>query len=283
MRKLHGLRHDQAPRPLRRATIRVLAAVAKRRPPAVCLVGKTSDFHVEVALGISLDENLDDHPRLRRARSRRRAARRCSTAEHFFDGYKANPGYALACLEGGARRRCALGGALRHQWRHAAGRGRARSPRAVRGRHPRRQARHPCPRRHRNAVANSLAAVDAGARQVQGTLNGLGERCGNANLVTLIPTLVLKSRIRRAASRPASAGRAARADPASAGCSTTSSTARPTGRRPMSAPRPSPTRRACMPARSPKDPRPTSTCRPRAVGNARDDPDVEPGRAVEPA
>jgi 2-isopropylmalate synthase len=61
-----------------------------------------------------------------------------------------------------------------------------------RRRHPGRPAWHPCPQRHRQAVANSLAAVDAGVRQIQGTLNGIGERCGNANLVTLIPTLMLK-------------------------------------------------------------------------------------------
>ncbi len=114
-------------------------------------------------------------------------------AEHFFDGYKANPGLRARLPAGRLRGRRALGRALRHQRRHAAARGRPRSPREV--------IASGIPGDHLgihthddtgNAVANTLAAVDAGARQIQGTLNGLGERCGNANLITLIPTLLLK-------------------------------------------------------------------------------------------
>ena len=100
------------------------------------------------------------------------------------------------------------------------------------------------------AVASTLAAVDAGARQIQGTLNGLGERCGNANLVSLIPTLLLKApyreplrdrRERRGAGGADAAQPDARRHPEPGADSSSC---------PMSAPRPSPTRRGCMPARS---------------------------------
>ena len=113
-------------------------------------------------------------------------------AEHFFDGYKANPAYALACLKAAPRRRRALARALRHQRRHPAARDRAHRRRSRARQFP---ATSSASTRHNdteNAVANTLAAVRAGVRQVQGTINGLGERCGNANLIALIPNLVLK-------------------------------------------------------------------------------------------
>jgi 2-isopropylmalate synthase len=113
-------------------------------------------------------------------------------AEHFFDGYKANPAYALDCLmaayDAGAR------------WVVLCDTNGGTLPAEV-GEITRAVIKHGIPGDHLgihthddtgNAVANTLAAVDAGARQIQGTLNGLGERCGNANLVTLIPTLLLK-------------------------------------------------------------------------------------------
>ncbi len=113
-------------------------------------------------------------------------------AEHFFDGYKANPDYALSCLRAaldeGARWVVLCdtnGGTL------PADVGRITSEVIAAGIPGDRLGIH-CHDDTGNAVANSLAAVMAGARQVQGTLNGLGERCGNANLTTLIPTLLLK-------------------------------------------------------------------------------------------
>ena len=138
------------------------------------------------------EENLDSIRQVdRRGRpSGREAMLDC---EHFFDGYKANPAYALELRHGRAGRRRALGRALRHQWRHAAARGRARSSREVAKHVPADKLGIHTHNDTENAVANTLAAVRAGARQIQGTLNGLGERCGNANLTSLIPTLLLKS------------------------------------------------------------------------------------------
>src|SRR6056297_145407 len=169
----------------------VLAAVLNAGTPAVCLVGKTHDFHVETALGISLDENLESIAKsVAHIVAKGREA--LFDAEHFFDGYKANPGYAIACCtaahEAGARWIVLCdtnGGTLPAEVFEitssviAAG-----IPGAWLGIHTHDDTG--------NAVAGSLAAVDAGARQIQGTLNGLGERCGNANLTTLIPTLLLK-------------------------------------------------------------------------------------------
>jgi 2-isopropylmalate synthase len=125
----------------------------------------------------------------RRNRSRRRGAGKEAMVdcEHFFDGYKANPDYALACARTAYRSRRALGRALRHQWRH---------PAVGSARDRRRRDRVGMPGDHLGihahddtgqAVANSLAAIEAGVRQIQGTLNGIGERCGNANLVTHHP------------------------------------------------------------------------------------------------
>jgi 2-isopropylmalate synthase len=169
----------------------VLAAVLNANTPAVCLVGKTHDFHVTTALGITLDENLTNiSESIRHLVAEGREA--LFDAEHFFDGYKANPTYALHCLkaafEAGARWIVLCdtnGGTLPNEVRDIT---RAVIDTGIPGRqigiHTHDDTGH--------AVANSLAAVEAGARQIQGTLNGLGERCGNANLVTLIPTLLLK-------------------------------------------------------------------------------------------
>src|SRR5262249_53453438 len=111
--------------------------------------------------------------------------------EHFFDGYKANPDYALACAraayEAGARWVVLCdtnGGTLPHEVEAIVGAVVERIPGSHVGIHAHNDTEQ--------AVANSLAAVRAGARQIQGTLNGLGERCGNANLVSIIPTLKLK-------------------------------------------------------------------------------------------
>jgi 2-isopropylmalate synthase len=169
----------------------VLSAVLNAGTEVVCLVGKTHDFHVEAALGIGLDEN--------RANIRESVAHAAALgrevhfdAEHFFDGWRANRDYAASCLqaalEAGARWIVLCdtnGGTLPAEV------GRVVAEVIAAGIPGERVGIHA----HDDggvAVANSLAAVEAGARQVQGTLNGLGERCGNANLTTLIPTLLLK-------------------------------------------------------------------------------------------
>ena len=169
----------------------VLAAVLNANTPAVCLVGKTHDFHVTTALGISLEDNLDNIAvSLAHAVAIGREA--LFDAEHFFDGYRANPDYALRCLHAAHRagaRWIVLcdtnGGTLPAEI------GRITAAVIAAGIPGERLGIH-CHDDTGNAVAGSLAAVDAGARQIQGTLNGLGERCGNANLTTLIPTLLLK-------------------------------------------------------------------------------------------
>ena len=169
----------------------VLAAVLNAGTPAVCLVGKTHDFHVTTALGIGLEENLENI-RASIAHVVAKGREAMLDAEHFFDGYRANPAYALSCLtaarDAGARWIVLCdtnGGTLPAEvGRVVAEVIAAGIPGDHLGIH--------CHDDTGNAVANSLAAVQAGCRQIQGTLNGLGERCGNANLVTLIPTLLLK-------------------------------------------------------------------------------------------
>jgi len=169
----------------------VLAAVLNAGTGSVCIVGKTHDFHVETALGITLEENL---VLLKESIAHIVASGREALfdAEHFFDGYKANPGYALDCLktalEAGARWivLCDTNGGTLPAEVHEITRAviAAGIPGDQLGIHTHDDTE--------NAVACSLAAVDAGARQIQGTLNGLGERCGNANLTALIPILMLK-------------------------------------------------------------------------------------------
>ncbi|RMD63075.1 MAG: citramalate synthase, partial [Alphaproteobacteria bacterium] len=168
-----------------------LSAVLAVKAPAVCLVGKTWDFHLDAALGIERDENLS-MIRDSVAVAVRRKKEVLFDAEHFFDGFKSDPQYALACLkaalETGARWLVLCdtnGGTLPHEV--------ADIVRAVAAEVPGDRLGIHCHNDTENAVANSLAAVEAGARQVQGTLNGLGERCGNANLISLIPTLKLKT------------------------------------------------------------------------------------------
>ena len=169
----------------------VLAAVMNAATPAVCLVGKTHDYHVTAALGITLEENLENI-RASVAHMVAEGREALFDAEHFFDGYKANPDYALACCrtayEAGARWVILCdtnGGTLPAEVGTITA---AVIAAGVPGNH---LGIH-CHDDTGTAVANSLAAIDAGARQVQGTLNGLGERCGNANLTSLIPTLLLK-------------------------------------------------------------------------------------------
>src|SRR5499427_4321860 len=167
-----------------------LAALLDARADAICFVAKSWDYHVRVALETTDEENLASiRDSVRAAKQKGREV--LLDCEHFFDGYKANPKYALACAKAaydeGARWVVLCdtnGGALPHEVETIV----KEVCKVVPGDHVGIHAHNDT----EQAVANSLAAVRAGARQIQGTLNGLGERCGNANLVSLIPTLKLK-------------------------------------------------------------------------------------------
>ena len=168
-----------------------LNALLNAKVQSVCMVGKAWDFHVDVALGISKDENLEMIAESI-IHAKTRMAEVMFDAEHFFDGYKADPAFALQCIDAaytaGARWVVLCdtnGGTLPHEIERIVGEATNKVPGSNLGIH--------CHNDTENAVANSLAAVRAGVRQVQGTLNGLGERCGNANLVSLIPSLMLKT------------------------------------------------------------------------------------------
>jgi 2-isopropylmalate synthase len=157
---------------------------------AVCVVGKASDYQARVALGIELEENIAliaDTVRI----AAEHLPEVLFDAEHFFDGYKENPEFSLRCLtaayEAGARWIVLCdtnGGTLPHEIGRIVAEVAKTVPGEFLGIH--------CHNDADTAVAGSLAAVRAGVRQVQGTFNGLGERCGNANLVSILPTLMLK-------------------------------------------------------------------------------------------
>ena len=167
-----------------------LSAVLNGHKGSVCIVGKSWDFQVEKALQVSLQENLSMiADSLAHAKSQKREV--MFDAEHFFDGYKANKNYALEALNAAADAGAdwlvlcdTNGGTLPHEIFDIVTEVRSALPKAQLGVH--------CHNDTENAVANSLAAVRAGVRQVQGTLNGVGERCGNANLISIIPSLMLK-------------------------------------------------------------------------------------------
>lgn len=167
------------------------AKVVDAAVDGVCLVGKTWDFQVDVALGIPRAENVDViFQSLEAVRSKGREP--LFDAEHFFDGYKANPAYAMECLRaakmGGAQWIVLCdtnGGTMPEDVYCIVSEVKAKLPDAALGIH----AHNDCGL----AVSVTLSAIRAGARQVQGTVNGLGERCGNANLCSLIPTLMLKA------------------------------------------------------------------------------------------
>jgi 2-isopropylmalate synthase len=167
-----------------------LAALLAAKADAICFVAKSWDYHVRVALEATPEENLASiRDSVRAAKAKGREV--LLDCEHFFDGYKANPDYALACAkaayEEGARWVVLCdtnGGALPHEVEEIV----RAVTKLIPGDHVGIHAHNDT----EQAVANSLAAVRAGVRQIQGTLNGLGERCGNANLVSIIPTLKLK-------------------------------------------------------------------------------------------
>jgi 2-isopropylmalate synthase len=168
-----------------------LQAILQSSAESICLVAKSSDYQVRVALGISKEENLDCVEQSVRAvvETQREAMIDC---EHFFDGYKSNRDYALqvarAAFQAGARWVVLCdtnGGTLPHEIERIVADVAKHVPGEHLGIHTHNDTE--------NAVANTLMAVRAGCRQIQGTLNGLGERCGNANLTSIIPTLLLKS------------------------------------------------------------------------------------------
>ena len=167
-----------------------LAALMNSNTSSVCLVGKSWDFHVDIALGITNEENLENISESAKHFIKGKKEFMFD-AEHFFDGYKANPEYAVACLKAafdqGARWIVLCdtnGGTLPHEVTKIVTEISNSIPGKNLGIHAHNDTG--------NAVANSLAAVLAGVRHVQGTINGLGERCGNANLMSLIPTFFLK-------------------------------------------------------------------------------------------
>ncbi len=167
-----------------------LAALLAAKADAICFVAKAWDYHVKVALETTNEENLASiRDSVKAAKAKGREV--LLDCEHFFDGYKANPKYALACAKAaydeGARWVVLCdtnGGTLPDEVEKIVG----EVVKTIPGDHIGIHAHNDTDQ----AVANSFAAVRAGARQIQGTLNGLGERCGNANLVSIIPTLKLK-------------------------------------------------------------------------------------------
>jgi len=167
-----------------------LKALLDAKADAICFVAKSWDYHVRVALETTPEENIASiRDSVRAAKQKGREV--LLDCEHFFDGYKANPQFALACAraayDAGARWVVLCdtnGGTLPHEVEKIV----AEVVKRVPGDHVGIHAHNDT----EQGVANSLAAVLAGARQIQGTLNGLGERCGNANLTSIIPTLKLK-------------------------------------------------------------------------------------------
>lgn len=169
---------------------RGLADLLESGAPVVTIVGKTWDAQVTRALQTSLDENLR---MIRDSVSflKQRGRIVVFDAEHFFDGYKANPAYALACVQEASRAGAdsvdlceTNGGALPHEVEEAT--------RAVVEALPGQQVGIHCHDDSGCAVASTLAAVHVGATQVQGTVNGIGERVGNTDLLTVIANLELK-------------------------------------------------------------------------------------------
>jgi 2-isopropylmalate synthase len=167
-----------------------LCALIDAKTPVVTIFGKSWDLHVREALCVPYEENLrmiEDSIRFLKSKGRETIY----DAEHFFDGYKANPEYALKTIltaaEAGAD--CIVlcdtnGGTLTHELYNILD-----AVKKAIGSHPFGIHAH---NDSGLAVANSLTACHLGACQVQGTMNGFGERCGNADLIQVIPSLVLK-------------------------------------------------------------------------------------------
>lgn len=168
-----------------------LAALVAAQTPVITVVGKSWDFHATEVLGVSLQENLDMI-----GESVAYLAQHASVvydAEHFFDGFKANPEYALSAIETAANAGAQWivlcdtnGGTLPEQIADIVAKAKSRiaNTKARLGIH--------CHNDGDLATANSLAAIDAGCDHVQGTINGIGERCGNADLITILANLQFK-------------------------------------------------------------------------------------------
>ena len=181
MTKRNGMSADNDPS---------LSPLVNANCKTVCVVGKTWDFQVKTALGIKNEDNLNNIKETAKHFVKNKKEF-LFDAEHFFDGYKNNPKYALECLKQayneGARWLVLCdtnGGTLPNEVADIVHSVSKVIPGNNLGIHAHNDTE--------NAVSNSLAAVLAGARHVQGTINGLGERCGNANLMSIIPTLFLK-------------------------------------------------------------------------------------------
>ncbi|MEK7832987.1 MAG: citramalate synthase, partial [Acidobacteriota bacterium] len=168
----------------------VVQGLLAAQTPVVTIFGKSWDFHVDVALKTTLEENLrmiaDTISHLKAC-----GRRAFYDAEHFFDGFRANAEYALDTLQAAAQAGAETiilcdtnGGRLPEEIADAVALVRKRIPNVRIGIH--------CHNDSELAVANSIAAVEAGATHVQGVMNGYGERCGNANLCSVIPNLELK-------------------------------------------------------------------------------------------
>jgi 2-isopropylmalate synthase len=178
-------------------------ALVDARTPVITIVGKTWDLHVDEVLRVSREENLAMiADSVRYCGQASHVEQVMYDAEHFFDGYKANPDYALATLraavDGGATRLvlCDTNGGSLPQWITQAT---SEVIKALGLETPTTHNPQPTPSLaihcHNDggvATANTLAAIDAGAVQVQGTINGIGERCGNVDLTTVIANLILK-------------------------------------------------------------------------------------------
>ena len=168
-----------------------LTALLAAKADAICFVAKAWDYHVRVALETTPEENIASIRDSVKA-AKAKGFEVLLDCEHFFDGYKANPKFALECAKAaydeGARWVVLCdtnGGTLPHEVEQIVGEVVKEIPGDHVGIHAHNDTEQ--------AVANSFAAVRAGARQIQGALNGLGERCGNANLVSIVPTLKLKA------------------------------------------------------------------------------------------
>jgi len=166
-----------------------LRGILDAETPVACVVGKTWDLHVDVVLKTTLDENLAmiaDSVRLLKNAGREVIF----DAEHYFDGYHANASYAIQCLEAARDAGadvlclCDTNGGSFPSWIEEVAAATHGKIAAALGIH--------CHNDGDMATANTIAAVEAGAVMVQGTVNGLGERCGNADLCTVIPGLMLK-------------------------------------------------------------------------------------------
>ena len=172
-----------------------ISALLNTKVSSICLVGKTWDFHVDVALGIKNSDNIENIKESTKYFVKNKKELMFD-AEHFFDGYKNNKEYALSCIKSaydeGARWIVLCdtnGGTLPNEIGDIIQDVIKSIPGKNLGIHAHNDTE--------NAVANSLIAILAGVRQLQGTINGLGERCGNANLMSIIPTLALKNKFNK--------------------------------------------------------------------------------------